>query len=369
MAKGKKKKKKSPKKDKPFIGCTAANLHEAGRSEYLAHYVFSSFGTSVPVPRQEDTGLDLYCTLTERVGQRLWPISSYCVQVKSTSDPWEFADARSIQWIVEHPLPVFLCVVNKRTATISVYHTSPRFFIWTAVPERKRLVMLPGTKGKGYGMPWEEKEYKNTKDGEYHLSAPIAAFTLTEILDDDFHSKIRDVLHNWIVLDQRNIFRSQAGVRRLETISHYVTNDPAIPGYSRTWRAELSDDEFKKGLLPFVEHAKWLSHHLASKNDKRGYLRLDLLLRHLGAMNSITDGVYGFHLYSNLRQRFEPDEAVRRTEYFAGLDGLSKKLDELTAEAIQEAELAEQQEAASREALEKARVAQAASPQGGSNVT
>jgi hypothetical protein len=51
---------------------------------------------------------------------------------------------------------VFLCVVNKKTATISVYHTSPRFFIWTAVSELKRLVMLPGTKGKGYGIPWEE---------------------------------------------------------------------------------------------------------------------------------------------------------------------------------------------------------------------
>jgi hypothetical protein len=365
----KNKKKKSPKKDKSFIGCTAANLHEAGRSEYLAHYVFSSFGTSVPVPRQEDTGLDLYCTLTERVGQRLWPIASYCVQVKSTSDPWEFADVRSIQWIVEHPLPVFLCVVNKKTATLSVYHTSPRFFIWTALPELKRLVMLPGAKGKGYGMPWEEEDYKDAKDGEFHLSAPIAEFSLTEILDDEFHGKIRNVLHNWIVLDQRNVFRIQAGVRQFETISHYLTNDPTIPGHSRTWRTELNDDEFKKGLLTFVEHAKWLSHHLASKNDKRGFLRLDLFLRHLGAMDAITDGFYGSHLYSNLRQRFEPDEAVRRKEYFAGLDGLSKKLDELTAESILEAEVAEKQEAENREALEKTRIAEAENAQGGSDVT
>ena len=218
-------------------------------------------------------------------------------------------------------------------------------------------------------MPWEEEDYKDAKDGEFHLSAPIAEFSLTEILDDDFHGEIRNVLHNWIVLDQRNIFRIQAGVRQLETISHYVTNDPAIPGHSRTWRAELSDDEFKKVLLPFVEHAKWLSHHLASKNDKRGFLRLDLFLRHLGMMDAITDGVYGFHLYSKLRQRFEPDGAVHRKDYFAGLDGLSKKLDELTVEAIQEAEAAEHQETADREALKKAQAALPANAQGGSNAT
>src|SRR4051794_14153724 len=106
-----KKPKASKSPGKPSTGATSANFHEAGRSEYLAHYVFSSFGTSVPVPRHEDTGLDLYCTLTERIGQRLWPIASYNVQVKSTPDPWEFPDERSVKWIVEHPLPVFLCIV------------------------------------------------------------------------------------------------------------------------------------------------------------------------------------------------------------------------------------------------------------------
>jgi hypothetical protein len=38
-------------------------LHEGSRSEYLAQFVFSSFGTAIPVPHQEDSGLDIYCTL------------------------------------------------------------------------------------------------------------------------------------------------------------------------------------------------------------------------------------------------------------------------------------------------------------------
>ena len=56
-----------------MIGSLAANFHEGSRSEYLAQFVFSSFGTAIPVPHQEDTGLDIYCTLLEPVGQRAWP--------------------------------------------------------------------------------------------------------------------------------------------------------------------------------------------------------------------------------------------------------------------------------------------------------
>jgi hypothetical protein len=56
-----------------MTGSIAANLHEGSRSEYLAQFVFSSFGTAIPVPHQEDSGLDIYCTLLERDGQRAWP--------------------------------------------------------------------------------------------------------------------------------------------------------------------------------------------------------------------------------------------------------------------------------------------------------
>ena len=48
---------------------------QGSRSEYLAQYVFSMFGTSVPVLHQEDHGIDLFCSLTERKGRRSWPVA------------------------------------------------------------------------------------------------------------------------------------------------------------------------------------------------------------------------------------------------------------------------------------------------------
>jgi hypothetical protein len=79
------------------VGAIAAGLHEGSRSEYLAQYVFSMFGTSVPVLHQEDHGIDLFCSLTERKGRRAWPVAYYSVQVKSIGDPWLFEGADSVQ--------------------------------------------------------------------------------------------------------------------------------------------------------------------------------------------------------------------------------------------------------------------------------
>src|ERR1700732_1166913 len=104
-------------------GSIAPNFHEGTRSEYLAQYVFSSFGTAVAVPHQEDHGLDLICTLTERVGQRAWATASYTVQVKSDLQPWVFESKSSVEWFVKYPLPFFLCVVKKTEGALHVYHT------------------------------------------------------------------------------------------------------------------------------------------------------------------------------------------------------------------------------------------------------
>jgi hypothetical protein len=140
------KKKRSPRVKKArrtAVGSLATNPHEGSRSEYLAQYVFSTFGTAIPVPHQEDTGLDMYCTLLERIGRRSWPFAYYSVQVKSTMEPWVSGSPESVRWIIEHPLPIFLCIVIKAEARILVYHTAPRFAAWILPLHKERLELIP----------------------------------------------------------------------------------------------------------------------------------------------------------------------------------------------------------------------------------
>ena len=68
-------------------GSIAENFHEGSRSEYYAGLVLAAVGTASPVPRQEDTGVDYYCTLIEHEGQRWLVTDLFTVQVKGNLEP------------------------------------------------------------------------------------------------------------------------------------------------------------------------------------------------------------------------------------------------------------------------------------------
>lgn len=338
----------------PMVGCTSANFHEAGRSEYLAHYVFSSFGTAVPVPRQEDTGLDLYCTLTERIGQRIWPRAYYAVQVKSTPGPWAFEGPESVRWVVKHPLPLFLCVVDKKTATLSIYHTSPRFFVWSVPPLPDRLLMMPGTRGNGYGTAWEKAGFGLDDPDAFPLSAPIAEFTVTEILDDDFKAKIQTILNLWATVDAENIYRIQAGIRQFTTLEKYVTNETTqATNWTTSGLTKAGQGEIDLMVPRFVEGLKWLSRQLHQNDDLNGSLRAELLLRHLRSLNSVIDGPWIDALHSRLNANLTPARQLgEKKSFYAGLDVVSQQIDAVTAKAVEEAKAALSKEKKAAEARE-----------------
>jgi hypothetical protein len=244
-----------------MVGSLAANFHEGSRSEYLAQFVFSSFGTAIPVPHQEDSGLDIYCTLLDQVGQRAWPRAYYSVQVKSTMEPWVFGSAESVRWLVEHPLPIFLCIVQKPEAVISVYHTSPRFAAWSLpIQHRNRLELVPGTKMKGHTIEWGLGD-------TYKLEAPILKFTIQEVLDRDFRAKVKEVLKFWIDYDLENLFRIKSGIHWFWTPDEYETNTTNFKAISGQGQRFLPSESLArahtqlKELLGFVA-----THHYRNKD-------------------------------------------------------------------------------------------------------
>ena len=42
-------------------------FRQGDRSEYLALYMLSALGLAVPVPRQEDVGIDFHCNTSESI--------------------------------------------------------------------------------------------------------------------------------------------------------------------------------------------------------------------------------------------------------------------------------------------------------------
>jgi hypothetical protein len=253
------------------VGAIAANLHEGSRSEYLAQYVFASFGTASPVPHQEDNGIDLYCSLTETIGRRSWPRAYFSVQVKSRMTAWNFEGHQSVKWLLEHPLPFFLCVVDKSSARLRVYQTLARFSIWSLPPFPKRVRLVPDDSHAGRHSP--------LTGGQVHsLSAPILDFTIQQLLNKDFHRKAWDILKFWCAADLANLDRIRAGLHTFTMPYEYHTNGKASGGW--VTQEQTSVENLDPALSRIRESVDWLSSQLFARGDLRGAARCAIFLRH-----------------------------------------------------------------------------------------
>ena len=158
----------------------APNLKEGSRSEILADYLFSPWGAVTPVGRQDDFGIDLYCSLFDRIGQRAVVREYFSVQVKSDLGPWFFEGQEEVRWLVEYPSPLFLACVNKKKGSVAVYQLMPRFARWapgsSSLPDR--LELTPSDKDYTESVGWIE-------GAEFTLQAPIIKVTLADFIDEE----------------------------------------------------------------------------------------------------------------------------------------------------------------------------------------
>ena len=254
------------------VGALAANLHEGTRSEYLAQYVFASFGTAISVPHQEDSGFDLYCTMTERVGALAWPRHNFTVQVKSTMSPWRFDSPESVRWLIEHPLPLLFCVVDKSSALLRLYHTVPRFFAWATGDLPSSLELVPDARHDGESIQWGA-------GARFSLSAPIVERTITELLDDAIWKETRAVIDFWLQAEQENLARFTMQVPVFSMPSRYATN---VTGFGGTVFQGSSLPHRVEGVRASLgELLPWLASAYHYQGDIGGMARTALLLRYL----------------------------------------------------------------------------------------
>jgi len=308
-------------------GSIAANFHEGSRSEYLAQFVFSSFGTAIPVPHQEDSGLDIYCTLLERDGKRAWPRAYYSVQVKSTMAPWVFASRKSVRWIIEHSLPIFLCIVQKPEARILIYHTTPRFAVWALPKYPNRLRLIPGTDTKAKTVNWVAGD-------TFRITAPILNFTIQEVLQPDFRIKVAEVLKFWIDYDVENLFRIKSGIHHFRVPEDYETNTTNF----RAWTGQ--GGRFREESLPLAqsrlkELLGLLATHYRGKKDMVNAAIYAMALRQLSPSGYEEPfDPHDTHLHMELNKLFGMDPP---SYLFQACDSLIKMVkDELARHGISE---------------------------------
>ena len=256
-------------------GAIAINFHEGSRSEILADYLFTGWGTVTPVRRQDDHGVDLSCTFVERVGRLARVSEYYSVQVKSDTSPWAFNDPESVRWLLQHPTPLFLCTVDKTAGLIRVYHAMPRFCVAAMGRLPSRLELQPETGHGGSFVNW-------TDGTKFSLSAPIFEAGLRDLTDSDRMRELGDVLYGWIKYERDNCDLLRQGLLRFRMPTPYTTNRPPNQGIGEMGLAEPVDRRLiKRGIARLAEALECIGGQLAQTGDRDIALHAELLLAKL----------------------------------------------------------------------------------------
>ena len=255
-----------------MVGAVAPNLHEGSRSEILADYLFSTWGTVTPVRRQDDYGIDLFCTLTEAIGQRAIVTDYYSVQVKSTDDPWVIEGNNSIKWLTEHPTPLFLTCVDKNGGVLSVYRTLARFLagFWP----QDRLELIPSTGDDGLHAQWQDPT-------KFQLSAPILRVTLNDLMDKEKLAHFRKVMQFWVGVDRKSCNFRRMGLLRLREPHSYRVNELPNTDIVEQSNTKPTPEQMKLAIESMVEVLDCVGYQLLHEGDRKGALHAALLLNHL----------------------------------------------------------------------------------------
>jgi hypothetical protein len=307
-----------------MVGAVARNFHEGSRSEILADFLLSGWGTVTPVRRQDDFGVDLYCSLTKDVGQRSIVTDYYSVQVKSSDEPWDFKTPDEIHWLFDHPIPLFLACVDRSTTVLSIYQTIPRFLAsFYDIPARLRLT--PSNEGDGRPAQWVDGQ-------DFPLSAPIIRVSLHELTDPERLRALRKVLQYWVAADAYNGALRRMHILRFRVPDRHQVNEiPTDAALVEQGRINLNERELSPAIRTLVEALDCVGDQVHYDKDRELALLAALLLRRLRVTRKAAlqgDSKWRRDICSGLERNVSEllnavlDEGRRPSDIYAGLDGL-----------------------------------------------
>lgn len=214
-------------------GARPRGFRPGDRGELLASSILSSMAFTVPVPRQEDVGHDLLCTISEYDGRLLRAGPFFTVQVKSNPDALVFEKPHEIEWIRNQENPFFLCVANREDLTIEIFST------WNMLNgilyrETRRIELVPGAPEADYEPVMTLEDLSNQV---VPLGSPVIRMSMEDAVNEERACALVDVLTQWVVIDRENIVNRGAGMHWVVGPTDHQTNSP--PFDSRQWRTEF----------------------------------------------------------------------------------------------------------------------------------
>ena len=202
------------------------SFRQGDRAEYLAQYILSALAITVPVPRQEDVGIDLHCSLLRREGDNLRPTVPFNIQVKSAgadilNNGVRFGGVtqggnwrrHEIEQLCQTDTPFLIGLVNLEQQSLDVFSTITRYFVlsnWQGTGLPREVAMIPYEPvgeahiGAGAQEDLAAKPDMPQKLWKLPLGQPIVSISIAESEDEHRSEEIKNLLEPYLRMDQEN---------------------------------------------------------------------------------------------------------------------------------------------------------------------
>lgn len=219
-------------------------FYTGARYEYATILSLSAFASVVQVPRPEDYGFDLLCTLVELENRNRYARISFGVQTKPQSEKvlnyggedkgiqkdWE------VEWLFGRDLPLLISTVDFNPFCIRLYST---WNVWHAYLSDPVNLVREVSLHIGKQPPNDAKDRWKSYGGQPHrdvyLGSPIIEMS-TPVPTNDEAATLRKCIDFWLNLDMINLLYRKLGIPWMYTVWEWETNQvPALSEISFTF--------------------------------------------------------------------------------------------------------------------------------------
>lgn len=214
-------------------------FRKGDRAEYLANYFLSHIGFISSFDRQEDFGIDFYCTVTDIIDNDLIPSSPFLIQVKSSKEPFIYGRIKNnkwykedIDWLFKLELPLFIGLISVKELTFNIYNTSSLWFIEREYKNASQIKIATrfDYHNISVGKPTSEElpNWKYGGDGKIYtvdLGNPIVSIHYNDLLDREKISTFKSSIKKIVKFEQSNIILKKQRIPYFQWVYQNIPND------------------------------------------------------------------------------------------------------------------------------------------------
>jgi len=226
------------------------NYRQGDRSELLADYLLSGIGITTPIRRQDDTGFDFYCSISDQEKGILTFGFPFIIQIKSKSakniisygtDVEKDWDSHQVEWLFRNELPLLFGIVNKDNQSIEIYDCSSFYFskVNRSLPAMVEFIpRVDKINLNDIGKPEEVQiqnwtnSLSNGKIYKVDLGHPLITLQNSDFEDDTKIRLKKDLLRNAISMQSSNLIFFRLKLPYLNWIVNNTTDTSLLGGWS-----------------------------------------------------------------------------------------------------------------------------------------